>query len=165
MTDTPIDLNAAFLASAAVEAEHYARSAAQLNSPYQIARHAAAVEKRRLAGEAKQSAYAAKYDAEQAKIQAKVLYKLEHRDQIEAKRERKRVLRKAAKSIKQRNAQRAWTPEQRAAWNIKQRAYYKVRRDKLKAAAKRHIVSYEPPIKVDPVEVANVEQFLAGLGK
>ena len=46
--------------------EFFARQQAQLNSPYQIARHAAAVERRRIIGEAKQDAYEAKEKERQA---------------------------------------------------------------------------------------------------
>ena len=94
--------------------EFFARQQAQLMSPYQIARHAAAVERRRIIGEAKQDAYEAKEKEKQAKLDAKVEWLMERRLSREERSARNKAKRKALVADRQRRRQQAWTPEERA---------------------------------------------------
>ena len=139
------------------EEEFHARRQAQLTSPYQIARHAAAVEKRRIIGEAKQDAWEAKGRAEEARIVAK----MEQRRQREWLAEGRRIKRKALVADRQRRRQQAWTPEERAAWNEKQRMYYRIRRSKVEAEVRQRVALRAIPDPViDKDEAARVSAWI-----
>ena len=139
------------------EEEFHARRQAQLTSPYQIARHAAAVEKRRIIGEAKQDAWEAKGRAEEARIAAK----MEQRRQREWRAEGNRIKRKALVADRQRRRQQAWTPEERAAWNEKQRMYYRIRRAKVEAEVRQRVALRAIPDPViDKDEAARVSAWI-----
>ena len=139
------------------EEEFHARRQAQLTSPYQIARHAAAVEKRRIEGEAKQDAWEAKGRAEEARIVAK----MEQRRQREWLAEGRRIKRKALVADRQRRKQQAWTPEERQAWNEKQRMYYRIRRAKVEAQLRQRVALRAIPDPViDKDEAARVSAWI-----
>ena len=146
---------------ALAEHEYYARRDAQLNSPKQLARRLAAAEQKRLNGEAKQDRYIAYMEDKAAQRAAKAAAKVAAREEKRAARARKRTfaqnMRRAIKADKQRVKQQAWTPEQREQWNAKKRAYYKVRRDKVKAEITGHV--YEAPFKPDPLELARINEW------
>ena len=141
--------------------ELFARQQAQLNSPYQIARHAAAVERRRIIGEAKQDAYEAKEKEKQAKLDAKVEWLMERRLSREERSARNKAKRKALVADRQRRKQHAWTPEERAAWNEKQRMYYHVKRAKVKMMARQYVALRAIPDPViDKDEAARVSAWI-----
>ena len=143
------------------EEEFHARRQAQLTSPYQIARHAAAVEKRRIIGEAKQDAYEAKEKEKQAKLDAKVEWLMERRLSREERSARNKAKRKALVADRQRRRQQAWTPEERAAWNEKQRMYYRIRRAKVEAEVRQRVALRAIPDPViDKDEAARVSAWI-----
>ena len=141
--------------------EFFARQQAQLNSPYQIARHAAAIERRRIIGEAKQDAYEAKEKEKQAKLDAKVEWLMERRLSREERSARNKAKRKALVADRQRRKQQAWTPEERAAWNEKQRMYYRIRRAKVEAEVRQRVALRAIPDPViDKDEAARVSAWI-----
>ena len=141
--------------------EFHARRQAQLTSPYQIARHAAAVERRRIEGEAKQAAYEARAEVAKRKLDGHIEWVMERRIARAERSARNKAKRKALMADRQRRKQKAWTAEERAAWNEKQRVYYHVRRAKVKMMARQYVALRAIPDPViDKDEAARVSAWI-----